>query len=75
MPNKNEIITSQVMKDAYALAKSHTSHPDDVLIVAGALLNVARMIYIDTLGLENARKLFDNIVELSFTNKNKPTLH
>ena len=74
MLTKNDIRTSLVMKDAYELAKSHTEHPDDAFIVAGAFLNVARMIYTDSLGAENARKFFQNIIEMSFTDE-KQTLH
>ena len=76
MIEKDDVRVSLVMKDAYELAKSHTEHPDDALMVAGAFLNVSRTIYIDVLGTESARKFFKDIVDMSFTiNNKKPTMH
>jgi len=67
-------ITIQVMKEAYATAKKHTKHRDDTVFIAGAFINVARLLYIEALGEDNAMHFMKNIVECA-TNVEKPTLH
>ena len=67
-------ITIKVMKEAYATAKKHVSHPDDTVFVAGAFLNVARLLYIESMGENNAMHFMKNIIECA-TNVDKPTLH
>ncbi len=66
--------TIKVMKEAYEIAKIHTTGPDDTFFVAGAFLNVAKLLYIESMGEENTRRLFQNIIEQSFNIK-QPTLH
>jgi len=67
-------ITIKVMKEAYATAKKHATHPDDTVFVAGAFLNVARLLYIEAMGEDNAMHFMKNIVECA-ANVEKPTLH
>ena len=67
-------ITIKVMKEAYATAKKHTEHPDDTVFIAGAFINVARLLYIEAMGEDNAMHFMKNIVECA-TNVEKPTLH
>ena len=67
-------ITIQVMKEAYATAKKHTKHQDDAVFIAGAFKNVARLLYIEVMGEDNAMHFMKNIVECA-TNVEKPTLH
>ena len=67
-------ITIKVMKEAYATAKKHATHPDDTVFVAGAFLNVARLLYIEAMGEDNAMHFMKNIVECA-SNVEKPTLH
>ena len=67
-------ITVKVMKEAYATAKKHATHPDDTVFVAGAFLNVARLLYIEAMGEDNAMHFLKNIVECA-ANVEKPTLH
>ena len=67
-------ITIQVMKEAYATAKKHTKHQDDAVFVAGAFINVARLLYIEAMGEDNAMHFMKNIVECA-ANVEKPTLH
>ena len=67
-------ITIQVMKEAYATAKKHTKHQDDAVFIAGAFINVARLLYIEAMGEDNAMHFMKNIVECA-ANVEKPTLH
>ena len=67
-------ITIKVMKEAYATAKKHTKHRDDTVFIAGAFINVARLLYIEAMGEDNAMHFMKNIVECA-TNVEKPTLH
>ena len=62
------------MKEAYATAKKHTEHPDDTVFIAGAFINVARLLYIEAMGEENAMHFIKNIIEYA-ANVDKPTLH
>ena len=67
-------ITIKVMKEAYATAKKHTKHQDDAVFIAGAFINVARLLYIEAMGEDNAMHFMKNIVECA-SNVEKPTLH
>ena len=67
-------ITIKVMKEAYATAKKHTKEPDDTVFIAGAFINVARLLYIEAMGEDNAMHFMKNIVECA-ANVEKPTLH
>ena len=67
-------ITVKVMKEAYATARKHTKAPDDAIFVAGAFFNVARLLYIEAMGEENAMHFIKNIIEYA-ANVDKPTLH
>ena len=67
-------ITIKVKKEAYATAKKHTEHPDDAVFVAGAFINVARLLYIEAMGEDNAMHFMKNIVECA-SNVEKPTYH
>ena len=67
-------ITIKVMKEAYATAKKHTKHQDNAVFIAGAFINVARLLYIEAMGEDNAMHFMKNIVECA-SNVEKPTLH
>ena len=67
-------ITIKVMKEAYATAKKHAKHQDDAVFIAGAFINVARLLYIEAMGEDNAMHFMKNIVECA-ANVEKPTLH
>jgi|TARA_Y100000034_G_C6592411_1_gene257378 predicted nucleic acid-binding protein len=67
-------VTVKVMKEAYETAKKHTKTSDDTIFVAGAFLNVARLLYVEAMGEDNAMHFMKNIVEYT-TNVEKPTLH
>ena len=67
-------ITIKVMKEAYETAKKHTKTPDDTVFVAGAFLNVAKLLYIDAMGEENAMHFMENIIKYSI-NVDTPTYH
>ena len=67
-------ITIKVMKEAYETAKKHTKTPDDTVFVAGAFLNVAKLLYIEAMGEENAMHFMDNIIKYSI-NVDTPTYH
>ena len=69
-----DAVTVKVMREAYEVAKTNTTTPDDSIFVAGAFLNVARLLYIEVLGEENARILFQNVVQQSLEVE-KPTYH
>ena len=56
-------ITIKVMKEAYETAKKHTKTPDDTVFVAGAFLNVAKLLYIEAMGEENAMHFMENIIK------------
>ena len=67
-------ITIKVMKEAYETAKKHTKTPDDSIFVAGAFLNVAKLLYIEAMGEENAMHFMENIIKCSI-NVDTPTYH
>ena len=67
-------ITIKVMKEAYVTAKKHTKTPDDTVFVAGAFLNVAKLLYIEAMGEENAMHFMENIIKCSI-NVDTPTYH
>ena len=67
-------ITIKVMKEAYETAKKHTKTPDDTVFVAGAFLNVAKLLYIEAMGEENAMHFMENIIKCSI-NVDTPTYH
>ena len=67
-------ITIKVMKEAYETAKKHTKTPDDTVFVAGAFLNVAKLLYIEAIGEENAMHFMENIIKCSI-NVDTPTYH
>ena len=67
-------ITVKVMKEAYETAKKHTKTPDDTVFVAGAFLNVAKLLYIEAMGEENAMHFMENIIKYSI-NVDTPTYH
>ena len=67
-------ITIKVMKEAYETAKKHTKTPDDTVFVAGAFLNVAKLLYIEAMGEENAMHFMENIIKYSI-NVDTPTYH
>ncbi len=67
-------ITIKVMKEAYETAKRHTKTPDDSIFVAGAFINVARLLYVEAMGEDNAMHFMKNIIECA-TNVDRPTYH
>ena len=67
-------ITIKVMKEAYETAKKHTKSPDDTVFVAGAFLNVARLLYVETMGEENAMHFMKNIIDCASIVA-RPTYH
>ena len=67
-------ITVKVMKEAYETAKKYTKSSDDTVFVAGAFLNVARLLYVETMGEDNAMHFMKNIIECA-TNVDRPTYH
>ena len=67
-------ITIKVMKEAYETAKKYTKSSDDTVFVAGAFLNVAKLLYIEAMGEDNAMHFMKNIIECA-TNVDRPTYH
>ena len=67
-------ITVKVMKEAYETAKKYTKSSDDTVFVAGAFLNVAKLLYIEAMGEENAMHFMENIIKYSI-NVDTPTYH
>ena len=67
-------ITIKVMKEAYETAKKHTKSPDDTVFVAGAFLNVAKLLYIEAMGEENAMHFMKNIIDCASI-VDRPTYH
>ena len=67
-------ITVKVMKEAYETAKKYTKSSDDTVFVAGAFLNVAKLLYIEAMGEENSMHFMENIIKYSI-NVDTPTYH
>jgi len=67
-------ITIKVMKEAYETAKKHTKSSDDTVFVAGAFLNVARLLYVEAMGEDNAMHFMKSIIECASI-VNRPTYH
>ena len=71
---------SEVMQKLDKFVKNETKNPEDIILVASALLAVTRNIYISTLGIEDTARMFEAvadsfIVTEHFIEQFKPTIH
>tara|TARA_R110000803_G_scaffold33048_2_gene72511 strand:+ start:894 stop:1118 length:225 start_codon:yes stop_codon:yes gene_type:complete len=66
-------LTTEIMKKAYKLAVANTKSPEDIVYIANAFLNTAKMLYTNSLGEDLTKLLFQRIVERGF--ENPQTLH
>ena len=71
---------SEMMQKVDKLVKDETKNPEDVLLVASALLAVTRNIYVSALGVEDTARMFEAvadsfIVTEKFIEHLKPTIH
>ena len=71
---------SEMMQKVDKLVKDETKNPEDVLLVASALLAVTRNIYVSALGIEDTARMFEAvadsfIVTEKFIEQLKPTIH
>ena len=71
---------SEMMQKVDKLVKDETKNPEDILLVASALLAVTRNIYVSTLGVEDTARMFEAVADSfvvteRFIEQFKPTIH
>ena len=71
---------SEMMQKVDKLVKDETKNPEDVLLVASALLAVTRNIYVSALGIEDTARMFEAVADSfimteKFIEHLKPTIH
>ena len=71
---------SEVMQKVDQLVRNESKNPEDILLVASALLAVTRNIYVAQLGVEDTARMFEAvadsfIVTEKFIEYLKPTIH
>ena len=71
---ENDKVLLETVASAKVMAVELIKKEGDQYQVAAALISVARDLYVDSLGPESARKLFENVVE-HFFSREKRVLH
>ena len=72
---------SDIMQKAELLIKEELADsPEDAVLIASGLLAVTRNLYVQTLGIDGAVKMFEAVADSfviteEFLNQIKPTLH
>ena len=71
---------SEVMQKLDKFVKNETKNPEDVILVASALLAVTRNIYVAQLGIEDTARMFEAVADSfimteKFIEHLKPTIH
>ena len=71
---------SEMMQKVDKLVKDETKNPEDILLVASALLAVTRNIYVSALGIEDTARMFEAVADSfvvteKFIEQFKPTIH
>jgi len=68
------------MQKVDRLVKNETKNPEDVILVASALLAVTRNIYVSALGIQDTARMFEAVADSfvvteEFMEQLKPTIH
>ena len=71
---------NDVMQKVDQLVKNETKNPEDIILVASALLAVTRNIYVSALGVEDTARMFEAVADSfvvteKFIEHFKPTIH
>ena len=71
---------SEVMQKLDKFVKNETKNPEDIILVASALLAVTRNIYVSALGVEDTARMFEAVADRflateKFIEQFKPTIH
>ena len=71
---------SEVMQKLDKFVKNETKNPEDIILVASALLAVTRNIYVSQLGIEDTARMFEAVADSfvmteKFIEHLKPTIH
>jgi len=71
---------SEVMQKLDKFVKNETKNPEDIILVASALLAVTRNIYVSALGVEDTARMFEAVADSflateKFIEQFKPTIH
>ena len=80
MDQKIQKISSVMQKAELLIQEELADSPEDAVLIASGLLAVTRNLYVQTLGIDGAVKMFEAvadsfIVTEEFLNQIKPTLH
>ena len=78
--DRKAVKISEVMQKLDKFVKNESKNPEDILLVASALLAVTRNIYVSALGIEDTARMFEAvadsfIVTEKFIEYLKPTIH
>lgn len=68
---ENDKVLLETVANAKVMALELIQKEGDQYQVAAALISVARDLYVESLGPESARKLFESVVEHFFTNETR----
>ena len=71
---------NDVMQKVDQLVKNETKNPEDIILVASALLAVTRNIYVSALGIKDTARMFEAVADSfvvteQFLEHLKPTIH
>ena len=72
---------SDIMQKAELLIKEELANsPEDAVLIASGLLAVTRNLYVQTLGIDGAVRMFEAVADSfviteQFLENNKPTIH
>ena len=78
--DRKAVKISEVMQKLDKFVKNESKNPEDIILVASALLAVTRNIYVSQLGIEDTARMFEAvadsfIVTEKFIEYLKPTIH
>ena len=78
--DRKTVKISEVMQKLDKFVKNETENPEDIILVASALLAVTRNIYVSTLGVEDTARMFEAVADSfvvteRFIEQFKPTIH
>jgi hypothetical protein len=71
---------SEIMRKVDQFVRDETKNPEDILLVASALLAVTRNIYVSSLGIQDTARMFEAVADSfvvteEFIERFKPTIH
>ena len=78
--DRKAVKISEVMQKLDKFVKNESKNPEDIILVASALLAVTRNIYVSQLGIEDTARMFEAVADSFIVTEKlieylKPTIH